>query len=61
MQDAFVKHDKLRKFFPEFGATTTLDEGLPKMAKWAKETGAQKTEHFGEYEVTKNMPEFWIK
>ena len=61
VKNAYVVHDKLRKFFPEYGNTTKLDIGLHKMVTWAKEQGPQETEHFGEYELTKNMPKFWIK
>jgi len=61
VKHAHTKHDKLRKYFPEFGTTTILDVGLQKMANWAREEGPQECEHFGEYELTKNMPKFWIK
>jgi UDP-glucose 4-epimerase len=61
VKHAHTVHHELRKYFPEFGVTTSLDKGLSIMAKWAKETGPQKSEHYGEYELTKNMPKFWVK
>lgn len=42
-----------------FKDSTSLQEGLSKMAKWAKERGPMQPIIWEEYEVIKNLPEFW--
>jgi UDP-glucose 4-epimerase len=40
---------------------TSLQEGLKKMAKWAKKVGAMNPIVWEDYEVTEKLPEFWKK
>lgn len=46
-----------------FGAlpTTTLEDGLRKMAAWVRTTGARRTPTFGQIEVSKGLPAFWLQ
>jgi UDP-glucose 4-epimerase len=55
---AFSSHEKSREIFgtPD---PTTLDEGLARMAGWAREMGATEPSVFGEIEVEKNLPPSW--
>lgn len=61
VKHAHTSHDKLRKYFPEYKNTITLDDGLPEMIEWANLEGVKKSKHYGKYEVIKNMPKFWIE
>lgn len=57
---AYSSHEKVRKFFP--GAPSfTLEEGLRRMAEWAKEHGPRKSKEFGEIEIRKNLPPAWTR
>jgi UDP-glucose 4-epimerase len=51
-------HDRLtRTFGPR--RSTSLEQGLTKMAEWAKSHGARTGRPFGELEVIKNLPSAW--
>ncbi|MCB9169442.1 MAG: NAD-dependent epimerase/dehydratase family protein [Flavobacteriales bacterium] len=41
------------------GTTTSLQDGLRRMADWAKRTGARQSRAFGEIEITDRLPPFW--
>jgi len=58
---AFSNHDKVTEFFSDIKTTTSLTEGLEKMAEWVKKNGAKVCPPFENIEVWKNMPESWIK
>lgn len=56
--EAYASHDKaLRIFGP--GPNIALEEGLDRMARWARLVGPLPTEPFAEIEVSKNMPPSW--
>jgi UDP-glucose 4-epimerase len=56
--DAQSSHDRLtRTFGPR--RLTPLDDGLRKMAAWAKRHGARTGLPFADLEVTKNLPSAW--
>jgi len=57
---AYSNHDKSKKYF-KTGAPVTLDEGIKKMADWAKKVGSRKSNEFENIEVAKNLPEGWTK
>jgi UDP-glucose 4-epimerase len=42
-----------------FKDKVSLQEGLSRMAKWAKSVGPMKPVLWEKYEVTKNLPDFW--
>lgn len=46
-----------------FGNSThvSLQEGIHKMAEWAKRVGARQGQEFNNIEITENMPEGWRK
>lgn len=57
---AYSDHSKAKRIFGDY-KTTSLREGVSKMAAWAKVTGAKKSRKFDEIEITENLPAFWIE
>lgn len=55
---AYSDHAKAHRIFGTNGAVS-LDEGIGKMAAWAKVVGARKSQEFSNVEIKKNMPEGW--
>lgn len=55
---AYSDHAKAHKIFGSNGAVS-LDEGIKRMAAWAKVVGARKSQEFSNVEIRKNMPEGW--
>ena len=56
--NAVADHSKLGKTFGH-AKTTTLEEGLTRMATWAQESGSRSPTVFENIEVTKNLPPSW--
>ena len=56
---AFSDHSKIRKVFGDM-RFVALEDGVQKMAEWAKSAGARSGEAFAEIEVKKNMPATWL-
>jgi UDP-glucose 4-epimerase len=56
---AYSDHAKTKKFF-NYQAKTSLEEGIKKMAEWAKKAGARESKEFGAIEVQKNLPKAWL-
>jgi len=57
---AYSSHEKVRRVFGD-RPTTSLDEGLARMAAWAKQHGARQSRPFDDIEVTKNFPVGWLQ
>ena len=55
---AFASHEKIRSCFDNL-TSTSLEEGLVKMANWAKSSTHQSSAKFESLELTKNLPTFW--
>jgi UDP-glucose 4-epimerase len=55
---AWSDHGKARRVFGEF-MHTPLDEGLRRMAEWAKHTGARQSKAFGQIEIERDLPPSW--
>jgi UDP-glucose 4-epimerase len=55
---AFSDHSKLERIFGK-QRETTLEEGLARMAPWAKSTGARKSGAFGNIEIERGLPPSW--
>jgi UDP-glucose 4-epimerase len=58
VQHAYSSHDKATRIFGTAG-TVGLEEGVNRMAEWAKRVGARQGKPFDEVEVTRNMPPSW--
>lgn len=56
--EAYASHDKAVRIFGS-GPNIALEEGLDRMARWARLVGPLTTEPFTEIEVSKNMPPSW--
>jgi len=55
---AYSDHSRARSTFSN-AAHTPIEEGLERMAKWVKETGARESSRFENIEIKKNMPPSW--
>lgn len=55
---AWSDHSKAKRVFGE-RPVTSLDEGLRRMAEWAKRTGARESQEFGHIEIEEKLPPFW--
>jgi UDP-glucose 4-epimerase len=58
VMDAYASHEKARRVFGERDSVA-LEDGIRRMAVWAKERGPQPTPPFGEIEVLRNLPPSW--
>ena len=58
VKDAYSNHEKARRIFG-VGATVGLEDGIARMAEWARRTGVRKSARFENIEVRKNMPPSW--
>lgn len=54
---AYADHSKVNKIFPPRGVS--LSEGITKMADWAKQVGARKSQEFDNIEIFEKLPEGW--
>ncbi len=57
---AYANHDKAKEVF-NITTTTTLREGLFRMAGWAKAAGSRKSKKFENIEIEKNLPAIWLE
>ena len=55
---AFSDHSKARGVFGD-PSTITLDDGIKRMAEWAKKTGSRKGQEFKNIEIREKMPAGW--
>ena len=55
---AYSTHEKVRKYFPN-QKSYSLEEGLTRMAEWAKKHGPRKSSEFSNIEISKNLPPSW--
>jgi UDP-glucose 4-epimerase len=56
---AYADHNKAKRIF-SFGETTSLAEGIRRMATWAKKVGARKSQSYDEIEITEKLPHSWL-
>jgi len=55
---AYSDHAKAKRILGQ-GATVDLVEGVQRMAAWAQEVGARKSQGFKDIEVRRNLPPSW--
>jgi UDP-glucose 4-epimerase len=55
---AYSDHAKARRLLGQ-GDAVDLEEGVRRMAKWAQQVGARKSQGFEHIEVRKNLPSSW--
>ncbi len=56
---AYAKHDKVRRVFDLPDAEVPVEEGIRRMAEWAKAQGPRRSKPFSGVEVLRNMPPSW--
>ncbi len=56
---AYSSHEKLQTFFKDLVRNIPLEDGLRRMASWAKRVGARKGKAFEAIEIRKNLPPSW--
>lgn len=55
---AYSSHAKVKRFFGKH-PTTALEDGIARMAAWARSVGPRRTKPFRAIEITKNLPPSW--
>lgn len=58
--NAYSDHSKAKKIF-NISQSVSLEEGIKKMADWAKKVGVRKTKRFNEIEITEKLPSIWLE
>jgi UDP-glucose 4-epimerase len=56
---AYSAHDKVRKHFGDLIKNVSLEDGITRMAAWAKKAGARQGKPFEGIEIPKNLPPSW--
>ena len=57
---AYSSHDSVRAVF-DCPPDTPLDEGLRRMAAWAKQVGARQSKPFSSIEIRRGLPSGWLQ
>ena len=57
---AHADHSRVKEIFGS-AKTTSLEEGLAKMAAWAKKSGVRKSKHFEAIEIAEKLPPVWLE
>ncbi len=57
---AYSDHGKARRVFGD-QPSVALEEGIARMAAWAKAAGPRQSRYFGQIEITKNLPPSWVQ
>ena len=60
LMHAYADHAKAKKVFG-LKNSISLEEGLKKMADWAKKVGIRKSERFKAIELTEKLPAVWLE
>lgn len=55
---AYSDHTKARQLFGQQN-TTSLEDGVARMAEWARGVGARTSQDFGDIEIEQNLPPSW--
>ena len=58
--NAYADHTKAKKVFG-INKTTSLIEGVTKMASWVRKYGARKTPEFKNIEIYEKLPDIWLE
>lgn len=58
---AFASHDRVREVFGDLVLNVPLDEGLARMAAWAKRFGVRAKSRFSNIEIPRGLPAVWTE
>lgn len=62
VQHAYADHSKVKEVFGiDDNQFTPLQEGLNRMAGWAKTEGVKKSQKFEDIEIEENLPSVWLE
>ena len=56
---AYSAHEKVHQHFGDLLKNVPLEEGVARMAAWAKQAGARQGKPFEKIEIRKNLPASW--
>jgi UDP-glucose 4-epimerase len=56
--NAYSSHDKARRILGSV-EPVSLDDGIERMAAWARRAGARESSSFGDIEIQRNLPPSW--
>ena len=58
VKHAYSNHSKAKQVFGR-QATVSLEEGIARMAAWARQVGARQSQEFKDIEIRRNLPPSW--
>ncbi|MEN4012620.1 MAG: NAD-dependent epimerase/dehydratase family protein [Bellilinea sp.] len=58
VKDAYSSHQKIERVFGK-QSSTSLEEGLARMAAWVEQHGSRESQKFGHIEIRKSLPAVW--
>ena len=61
VKHAYASHDKVRRMFGDLVRGVSLEDGVGRMAAWAREHGSRKSRDFADIEIRKNLPPSWLE
>ncbi len=56
---AYATHDRVKEVFGDLIEEVPLEQGVGRMAKWARRHGARQSRKFNNIEVRRNLPPSW--
>jgi len=60
VKHAYCSHEKIKEYF-NYEPKWSLEEGLKRMADWAKKVGIRKSKEFKNIEIKYNLPLVWVR
>ena len=60
VKHAYADHSKAEKIFG-IKNTTSLEDGVGRMARWVNSVGVRKTKNFEDIEITEKLPSVWLE
>jgi UDP-glucose 4-epimerase len=57
---AYADHSKAHRIFGT-GTATSLEDGLTRMANWARGAGIRKSRKFENIEIERGLPAVWLE
>ena len=58
---AYASHERVKEAFGDLIEEVPLEQGIGRMAKWARRHGARQSKKFDHIEVRRNLPPSWAE
>ena len=58
---AYASHDRVKEVFGELMEEVPLEQGIGRMAEWARRHGARQSRKFDHIEISRNLPPSWAE